>query len=168
MRPIRPSLGAIWPSFTLFPLPGVAVVLMGSAVGDGSLVAIGALVLLTNLGIVLNYTHFTSLAVEGGDLVYRTMLGMHEERVPLGALQRIDAKRYAGAHAGVSAPHFVARGRESTVKVNTKPFRLSDFAPLLATLRGVNARIEMDPFWLAVANGEPVSKDVEVTRAGPF
>ena len=39
------------------------------------------------------------------------------ERVPIGGLQRIDAKRYPGAHSGVSAPHFVARGRDTTVKV---------------------------------------------------
>ena len=156
VHPIRPHLGAIWPSFTLFPLPGVVVVLLGATVGDSAMIAVGALVLVINLGIVLNYAHFTSLAVEGDELVHRTMLGMREERVALGALQRIDAKRYAGAHAGVSAPHFVARGRDSTVKVNTKPYRLSDFAPLISTLRSVNARIELDPFWSMVERGEDV------------
>jgi len=72
-------------------------------------------------------------------------------------------RRYPGAHSGVSAPHFVARGRASTVKVNTKPYRLRDFAGLIATLRVANARFELDPFWSQVANGEDVTKEVALT-----
>ena len=88
---------------------------------------------------------------------------MKEERVPIGALQRIDAKRYPGAHSGASAPYFVARGRASTVKVNTKPYRLPAFAPLIALLRQANARVELDPFWSRVAAGEDVSKEIALT-----
>jgi hypothetical protein len=75
----------------------------------------------------------------------------------------VDAKRYPGAHSGVSAPHFVARGRTTTVKVNTKPYRLHDFERLIATLRVANARFELDPFWSRVAAGEDVTKEVALT-----
>ena len=112
---------------------------------------------------VLNYAYFTELRIDGDELTYRTFFGAHRESVPIGALQRIDAKRYPGAHSGVSAPHFVARGRASTVKVNTKPYRLRDFAALIATLRVANARFELDPFWSRVARGEDVTKEVALT-----
>jgi hypothetical protein len=49
------------------------------------------------------------------------------------------------------------------VKVNTKPYRLRDFAALIATLRVANARFELDPFWSRVASGEDVTKDVALT-----
>src|SRR5256885_153241 len=81
------------------------------------------------------------------DPVFRTNFGTKQERVPIGSLQRIDAKRYPGAHSGVSAPFFVARGRTSTVKVNTKPYRLAAFVPLLGLLRRANTHVELDPFW---------------------
>ena len=49
------------------------------------------------------------------------------------------------------------------MKVNTKPYRLGDFAPLLGVLRTANARMELDPFWTRVANGEDVTKEVALT-----
>ncbi len=155
----RPSLAAIWPSFTLFPLAGVALLLLGAG-RDGVLVAIGVALLGLNAAIVANYAYGTTLRVEGGELVYRTLFGTHVERVALGSLQRIDAKRYPGAHSGVSAPHFVARGRDSVVRVNTKPYRLADFVGLIEVIRGVNQRVELDPFWSRVAAGEDVTKEI--------
>ena len=95
--------------------------------------------------------------------MYRTNFGSRVDRVPLGGLQRIDAKRYPGAHSGVSAPFFVARGRDSTVKVNTKPYRLRDFTSLIGVVRSANARVELDPFWARVAAGEDPSKEIELT-----
>src|SRR5437764_6225629 len=127
------------------------------------MVIIGLLLLAANAAIVMNYAYFTKLAVEDGELVYRTNFGTRVDRVPLGGLQRIDAKRYPGAHSGVSAPFFVARGRDSTVKVNTKPYRLRDFAPLIGVVRSANARVDLDPFWARVAAGEDPSKEVELT-----
>jgi hypothetical protein len=163
VSPIRPNLGLLWPSYTLFPLAGLGVLVFGASAGDSTMVLIGLLLLAANAAIVVNYAYFTRLAVEGGELVYRTNFGMQTERVPLGGLQRIDAKRYPGAHSGVSAPFFVARGRDSTVKVNTKPYRLRDFAGLIGTLRSANARVELDPFWARVAAGEDPSKEIELT-----
>src|SRR5438034_9535139 len=127
------------------------------------MVIIGLLLLAANAAIVTNYAYFTKLAVEDGELVYRTNFGTREDRVPLGGLQRIDAKRYPGAHSGVSAPFFVARGRDSTVKVNTKPYRLRSFAPFIALLRQANSHVELDPFWSRVAAGEDVSKEISLT-----
>jgi hypothetical protein len=127
------------------------------------MVIIGLLLLAANAAIVINYAYFTKLAVEDGDLVYRTNFGTRQDRVPLGGLQRIDAKRYPGAHSGVSAPFFVARGRDSTVKVNTKPYRLRDFAALIGLVRSANSRVELDPFWGRVAAGEDPSKEIELT-----
>lgn len=163
MTPIRPTLALLWPSFTFFPLAALGVLVFGAAGGDSVMVTIGLGLLAVNIAIVVNQAYFTTVAVEDGELVYRTNFGTKEERVPLGALQRIDAKRYPGAHSGVSAPFFVARGRDSTVKVNTKPYRLADFAPLLALLRQANARVELDPFWSRVAAGEDVSKEIALT-----
>src|SRR5437879_12566754 len=91
------------------------------------MVIIGLLLLAANAAIVINYAYFTKLRIEDGDLVYRTNFGSRVDRVPLGGLQRIDAKRYPGAHSGVSAPFFVARGRDPTVKGNTNADRLRDF-----------------------------------------
>lgn len=158
MPVVRPSLAAIWPSFTLFPLAGIALVALGAG-RDTVMIVIGALLLGLNAAIVTNYAYFTTLRVERDELVYRTLFGLHVERVPVGSVQRIDAKRYPGAHSGVSAPHFVARGRDATVRVNTKPFRLADFAGLIAVIKLANARVELDPFWSRVAVGEDVSKE---------
>ena len=159
----RPSLAAIWPSFTLFPLAGIALIVLGAG-RDTVMIVIGALLLGVNAAIVANYAYFTTLRLERDELVYRTLFGLHVERVPVGSVQRIDAKRYPGAHSGVSAPHFVARGRDSTVKVNTKPFRLADFTGIIAAIRLANARVELDPFWSRVAAGEDVSKEFASRR----
>lgn len=163
MTSVRPDLLLLWPSYTFFPLAGLAVLVFGVAGHDGVMATIGIGLLALNGLIVLNYAYFTELRVEGDELVYRTLFGTHRESVAIGALQRVDAKRYPGAHSGVSAPHFVARGRASTVKVNTKPYRLRDFAALIAALRVANARFELDPFWSRVVNGEDATKEVALT-----
>jgi hypothetical protein len=160
---VRPNLALLWPSYTLFPIAGLGVLVFGASARDSTMVIIGLLLLAANAAIVINYVYFTKLAIEDGELVYRTNFGTQMERVPLGGLQRIDAKRYPGAHSGVSAPFFVARGRDSTVKVNTKPYRLRDFTPLIALVRSANARVELDPFWARVAAGEDPSKEIELT-----
>src|SRR5438105_6735923 len=163
MSLVRPNLALLWPSYTLFPLAGLGVLVFGASGGDSTMVIIGLLLLAANAAIVINYAYFTKLAVEGDELVYRTNFGMRVDRVPLGGLQRIDAKRYPGAHSGVSAPFFVARGRDSTVKVNTKPYRLRDFSPLIALVRSTNSHVELDPFWARVGAGEDPSKEIELT-----
>ena len=163
MSPVRPNLALLWPSYTFFPLAGIGILVFGASSGDATMVIIGLLLLAANAAIVINYAYFTKLAVEGDELVYRTNFGMRVDRVPLGGLQRIDAKRYPGAHSGVSAPFFVARGRDSTVKVNTKPYRLRDFTALIDLVRSANARVELDPFWARVAAGEDPSKEIELT-----
>ncbi len=163
MTPIRPSLALVWPSYTLFPLAALGVLVFGAAGGDPVMVTIGLGLLAVNVVIVVDQAYFTTLSVERNELVYRTNFGLKEERVPIGALQRIDAKRYPGAHSGVSAPFFVARGRDSTVKVNTKPYRLRSFAPFIALLRQANSHVELDPFWSRVAAGEDVSKEISLT-----
>jgi len=168
VTPVRPDPALIWPSYTLFPLAAIGILVFGVTAPDPTMVTIGLVMLAVNALIVLNYVYFTRLAIEGGELVYRTNFGTRLDRVPLGAIQRIDAKRYPGAHSGVSAPHFVARGRETTVKVNTKPYRLRDFAPLIGILRATNSRIELDPFWARVAAGEDPSKEIELTPRSRF
>ena len=168
MSPVRPDLALLWPSYTLFPLAGLGILVFGASAGDFTMVLIGLLLLAANVAIVVNYAYFTRLAIEGGDLVFRTNFGTRVDRVGLGALQKIDAKRYPGAHSGVSAPFFVARGRDSTVKVNTKPYRLRDFTPLIGLARSANSRIELDPFWARVAAGEDPSKEVELTPRSRF
>ena len=168
MSSVRPDLALLWPSYTLFPLAGLGVLVFGAIAGDSTLVLIGLLLLAANAAIVINYAYFTRLAVEEGELVYRTNFGTRVDRVALGALQRIDAKRYPGAHSGVSAPFFVARGRDSTVKVNTRPYRLRDFTPLIGLVRSANSRVELDPFWTRVAAGEDASKEIELTPRSRF
>jgi hypothetical protein len=139
------------------------VLVFGASAGDVALIVIGLALLAVNMLIVVNQAYFTTLGVVGDELVFRTNFGLHSERVPIGSLQRIDAKRYPGAHSGVSAPFFVARGRDSTVKVNTKPYRLRRFIPLIALLRQANSHVELDPFWSRVAAGEDVSKEIRLT-----
>jgi len=163
VSPVRPDLALLWPSYTLFPLAGLGILVFGASAGDPTMVLIGLLLLAANAAIVVNYAYFTKLAIEEGELVYRTNFGTRVDRVALGALQKIDAKRYPGAHSGVSAPFFVARGRDATVKVNTKPYRLRDFTKLIGLLRSANARVELDPFWARVAAGEDPSKEIELT-----
>jgi hypothetical protein len=168
MSAVRPSLPLLWPSYTLFPLAGLGILAFGTSVRDTVVILIGLLLLAANAAIVVNYAYFTKLAIENGELVYRTNFGTRVDRVPLGGLQRIDAKRYPGAHSGVSAPFFVARGRDATVKVNTKPYRLRDFMPLIALVQTANARVELDPFWARVAAGEDPSKEIELTPRSRF
>jgi hypothetical protein len=163
MTAIRPDLALLWPSFTFFPLAALAVLVFGASAGDAALIVIGLLLLAVNILIVVNQAYFTTLGIEGDALVFRTNFGLREERVAIGSIQRIDAKRYPGAHSGVSAPFFVARARDSTVKVNTKPYRLKRFTPLIALLRQANSRVELDPFWSRVAAGEDVSKEIRLT-----
>ena len=163
MTPIRPDLALLWPSYTFFPLAALGVLVFGAAGGDPVMVAIGVGLLFVNVLIVVNQAYFTTLTLEGDELVFRTNFGAKEERVAVGSLQRIDAKRYPGAHSGMSAPFFVARGRATTVKVNTKPYRLASFAPLIALLRQANPRIELDSFWERVAAGKDVSKEIALT-----
>ena len=163
MTSVRPDLLLLWPSYTFFPLAGLAVLGAGIAGHDGVMMAIGIGLLALNALTVANYAYFTDVRIEGDALVHRTLFGSRRESVPIGSLQRIDAKRYPGAHSGVSAPHFVARGRSTTVKVNTKPYRLRDFGALIATLRTANAHVELDPFWTRVANGEDVAKEATLT-----
>lgn len=163
MRALRPDLRLLWPSYTLFPLIGLGILIVGASGGDSSMIAIGLGLLAFNGLMVLNHAYFTYLAIENDSLVHRTNFGLQVQRVPIGSLQRIDAKRYPGAHSGVSAPHFVARGRDATVKVNTKPYRLAEFAELIAVLRRTNSRLALDPFWERVARGEDVSKEMELT-----
>jgi hypothetical protein len=54
------------------------------------------------------------------------------------------------------------------VLVNTKPYRLRDFAPLIALMRSANSRVELDPFWARVAAGEDPSKEIELTPRSRF
>lgn len=163
MIAVRPALALLWPSYTFFPLAALGVLVFGAAGRDPVMVAIGLGLLAIDIAMVVNQAYFTTLTLAGDELVYRTNFGLHEQRIPVGALQRVDAKRYPGAHSGVSAPFLVARGRDSTVKVNTKPYRLGSFAPLIAALRQANARVELDPFWTRVAAGEDVSKEIALT-----
>ena len=166
MSSIRPDPRLLLPAYTLFPLAGLLVLYFAVAGRDNALMVIGLALIALNGGIVVNHLYFTSLAIEGDELVYRSWL--RDERVPIGSLQRIDAKRYAGAHGGVSAPHLIARGRSSTVKVNTKPYRLADMAGLIERLRAANPRLEVDEFWRKVASGEDVSKEIAPTAQGRF
>ncbi len=168
MSAVRPDLALLWPSYTLFPLAGLGILIFGASAGDATMAVIGLLLLAANAAIVINYAYFTKLTLEDGELVYRTNFGTRIDRVPIGALQRIDAKRYPGAHSGVSAPFFVARGRSETVKVNTKPYRLRDFTQLIGLVRSANTRVELDPFWARVAAGEDPSKEIELTPRSRF
>jgi hypothetical protein len=153
----------LWPTYTLFPLAGLSILVFGVAGHDGVMATIGIALLALNALVVVNQLYFTDLRIAGDELVYRTNFGTHRESVPIGSLQRIDAKRYPAAHSGVSAPHFVARGRAATVKVNTKPYRLKDLAALIATIRTANAHVELDPFWSRVASGDDVANEVALT-----
>ncbi|HEY6958240.1 MAG TPA: hypothetical protein VI814_05415 [Candidatus Limnocylindria bacterium] len=168
MQPIRPDIALLWPSYTFFPLGALGILVFGAGGHDPAMVAIGLALLALNAAIVVNQMYFTTLAIAGDELVFRTNFGIKEERVPIGSLQRIDAKRYSGAHGGLSAPYFVARGRDSTLKVNTKAYRLPAFVPLIEALRTTNARVELDEFWDAVAAGRDVSKEGALTPRSRF
>ncbi len=168
MKPVRPDPALLWPAYTLFPLAGLLVLVFATAGRDAGLMVIGIGLLALNGAIVVNHLYFTTLAIDGDELVYRSWLGLQRQSVAIGSIQRIDAKRYAGAHGGVSAPHFIARGRGETVRVNTKPYRLRDIAALNELMRAANPRIELDDFWVRVGRGEDVSKEVEPTARARF
>lgn len=162
MRAVRPSLALLWPSYTFFPLIWLGFLAMGVAGSDGLMVVIGIALLVVNAVTVMNYAYFTQLAVEGDELVYRSLFGTRKH-VPISALQRIDAKRYPGGHEGVSAPFLVARGRSATVKVNSRPYRLAELGRLIEAIRAVNGYVELDPFWEHVIRGEDVSREIALT-----
>jgi hypothetical protein len=168
VKAIRPDPALLWPAYTLFPLAGLLVLFFAAAGRDTALMVIGIGLLALNGAMVVNHLYFTSLGVDGDELVYRSWLGLQDRRVAIGSIQRIDAKRYAGAHGGFSAPHFVARGRSSTVRVNTKPYRLTDIATLIARVRAMNPRVEIDDFWASVGRGDDVSKEVAATPRSRF
>src|SRR5256885_7563963 len=97
---VRPDLILLWPSYTFFPLAALGVLVFGAAGGDLVMVGIGLLLLAINAAVVVNQAYFTTLAVEGDAIVFRTNFGTKEERVPIGSLQPIDAKRFTGPHSG--------------------------------------------------------------------
>src|SRR5258708_38927984 len=103
MRPVRPDLALLWPSYTLFPLIGLGVLVVGVSGGDPVMIAIGIGLLALNALTVLNYAWFTTVGIEGDELVHRTFFGTSVQRERIGALQRIDAKRHPAAHSGVAA-----------------------------------------------------------------
>src|SRR5262249_20858801 len=144
------------------------VLFFAVAGNDAALTVIAIALLALNAAIVVNQLYLTTLAVSGDELVYRSWAGVQEQRVPLGSIQRIDAKRYAGAHGGVSAPNLVARGRDGIVRVNTKPYRLRDIGGLIDTVRAANPRVELDEFWSDLARGHEPSKEVAVTPRSRF
>jgi len=168
MPAVRPDPVLLWPTYTLFPLAALSILVFGVAGGDRAMSAIGIVLLAVNAAFVVNQLYGTSIAVEDDEIVYRSWFGLSGSRVPIGAVHRIDAKRYAGGHGGWSAPHFVVRGREDVVRVNTKAYRLRAFVPLLALIRSANPRVELDEFWARVERGEDVSKEVTVTPRGRF
>lgn len=167
-RVLRPDPLLLWPTYTLFPLAALSILVFGAAGGDAAMGVIGIALLALNAAFVVNQLYATSVAVDRDELVYKTWFGLVEGRVPVGSIQRIDAKRYAGGHGGWSAPHFVARGRDDVVRVNTKAYRLADFVPLLDLIRSANPRVELDDFWTRVARGDDVSKEVTLTPKGRF
>jgi hypothetical protein len=163
---IRPDLFALWPIWAAFPAFGLAVLALGVQASDGSMLAVGLALLAINVGIVVDHAYFTSLSLDGAALVFRSHFGLRRDVVPIGSIQRIDAKRYPGSHSGgLSAPNLVVRGRTSTIRVNTKPYRLAELRALVQTLRGLNRAIELDEFWTAVIEGrEPLGSAVPRSR----
>ena len=156
----------LWPAWIGFPIFGLAVLALGVQASDGPMVAIGVALLALNIAIVLDHAYFTTLAVEGDALVYRSRFGLHEERLPVGAIQRVDAKRYPTTHGGaLSAPNLVARGRSDSLRVNTKPYRRDELRQLVVALRALNPSIELDEYWSAVVAGrEPGTEAVARSR----
>lgn len=163
---IRPDLFALWPAWIGFPVFGLAVLVLGVQATDPAMVAIGLGLLVLNVAIVVDHAYFTTLALEGDALVSRSRFGLHVERVALGAIQRIDAKRYPTSHGGaLSAPNLVVRGRAETIRVNTKPYRMPELKALVLALRAANPAIAIDEFWSAVIDGrDPRSGSVAESR----
>jgi hypothetical protein len=168
VKAVRPDPWLLWPAYTLFPLALLSVLFFAVAGRDTALTVIAIGLLALNGAIVVNQLYFTSLALSGDELVYRSWAGLQEQRVAVGSIQRIDAKRYSGAHGGASAPHLVARGRDTTVRVNTKPYRLRDIGALIDAIRAANPRVELDAFWSDVARGDEPSKEIAVTPRSRF
>ena len=153
-RRIRPDLFVLWPAWIAFPIFGLAVLALGVQASDGTMVAIGLGLLALNIGIVVDHAYFTTLGIEGDSLVYRSRFSFYEQRLPVGSIQRIDAKRYPTTHGGaLSAPNLVARGRTDSLRVNTKPYRDVELRQLVLTLRAMNPSIELDDYWSAVVAG---------------
>lgn len=166
-RVVRPALLQLWPAWVAFPLVALAVVVLGAVASDATLASVGFALLLASAVLVVDYLYFTTLAIDGDLLVFRTHFGLQHERMPIGAIQRIDAKRYPAAHSGVSAPNFVVRGRASTLKVNTRPYRIAELRTIVATLRALNPAIQLDAFWSAVTEGrdpEPEARRLPRSR----
>jgi hypothetical protein len=165
-RLVRPDMLLLWPTWAAFPLFGIAILALGVFGEDNIMRAIGTGLLLFNLLLVIDYAYFTTLSIDQDALVFRSHFGLQDDRVPLGAIQRIDAKRYPAAHSGVSAPNFVVRGRANTVKVNIKPYRLSELRELIVALRASNPAIQLDAFWSAVSEGrDPLGEGQAVPRS---
>ncbi len=165
-RPIRPDLFVLWPAWAVFPIFGLAVLVLGVQGNDASMLGIGLGLLLINIAIVIDHAYFTTLSLEDATVVFRSHLGMSESRVPVGSIQRIDAKRYPTTHSGaLSAPNLVLRGRQSTIRVNTKPYRLSELRSFVETLRSMNPAIELDDYWSALLAGrEPSAQPIARSR----
>ncbi|OLC53505.1 MAG: hypothetical protein AUH85_14135 [Chloroflexi bacterium 13_1_40CM_4_68_4] len=163
---IRPDLFVLWPAWISFPIFGLAVLTLGVQASDGTMIAIGLFLLALNIAIVVDHAYFTTLGVEGDALVFRSRFGFREERLSVGGIQRIDAKRYPTTHGGaMSAPNLVARGRADSLRVNTKPYRREELRRLVLTLRAMNPAIELDDYWSAVVEGrDPETETVARSR----
>jgi hypothetical protein len=168
VKVVRPDPALLWPAYTLFPLALLSVLFFAVAGRDTALIVIALGLLALNAAVVVNQLYLTSLTVSGDELVYRSWAGVQEQRVALGSIQRIDAKRYSGAHGGLSAPHLVARGRDSSVRVNSKPYRLRDIGAVIELIRAANPRVELDAFWSDLASGGEPSKEVAITPRSRF
>jgi hypothetical protein len=165
-RVVRPDMLLLWPTWAAFPLFGIAILALGVFGDDNVMRGIGTGLLLFNLLLVIDYAYFTTLSIQDDSLVFRSHFGLQDDRVSVGAIQRIDAKRYPAAHSGVSAPNLVVRGRSNTLKVNIKPYRLAELRELVATLRASNHAIQLDAFWAAVSAGrDPVREAQAIPRS---
>lgn len=156
-RTLRPDLLQLWPTWAAFPLFGLGVLAIGAQARDDAMIIIGLGLLLVNLLIVVDHAYFTTLRIEHDALAFDSHFGLQHDRVAIGSVQRVDAKRYPAAHSGVSAPHLVVRGRTKTLKVNIKPYRLAGLRELVETMRALNPAIEVDAFWSAVLAGQDPS-----------
>lgn len=150
---MRPAFLALWPTWTVFPLVSLAVLVLGAQAGETALITTGLGLFALNVVLLVDYAYFTTLELDGDTLVFRTHYGLREERMPVGAIQRIDAKRYPAAHSTVSAPNLVVRGRASTLRVNIKTYRLADLRAVIEAVRGMNPAVQLDDFWGAVVEG---------------
>ncbi|MEP7003208.1 MAG: hypothetical protein ABI888_01580, partial [Chloroflexota bacterium] len=86
MTSLRPDMRILWPTYTLFPLAGLSILVFGVAGGDPVMTTIGLALLALNGLVVVNQLYFTELRIDGDALVYRTNFGTHRETVPIGSL----------------------------------------------------------------------------------